>query len=352
MQYPSYIKSVKKSTRRKNSRLLKILVFGFILIFSVSKLYSIRTDVFGGGGNDTEISIDIEQGATSKQIASLLKEHKIIQYPFIFRLVAKTETSNDIFQFGRHTLKSNMSYKEIIEAVSTITVPSNAVTVTIIEGSEIGQTAQKLYDSFNEKGLEFDVDVFLNECEKGEFDYPFIQEITRKKNRLEGYLFPATYTFTAGTTERDVIIAMLNKFALEYNDEFIEKANQFGFTTDEVITLASIIEREGASVDEFKIVSSVFHNRLKSNMKLDSCATIQYVLGERKEVLSTADTRINSPYNTYQHFGLPVGPIASPGAAAIEAALNPAETDYYYFVLSNGKHVFSRTYREHLNAQQ
>lgn len=120
----------------------------------------------------------------------------------------------------------------------------------------------------------------------------------------------------------------------------------------DVVTLASIIEREGASTEEFKTVSSVFHNRLKNKMRLESCATVQYVLGERKEILSTADTRIKSPYNTYLNFGLPVGPIASPGAAAMEAALYPADTDYLYFRLNNGQHVFSKTYREHMQAAQ
>ena len=119
-----------------------------------------------------------------------------------------------------------------------------------------------------------------------------------------------------------------------------------------MVTLASIVEREGASVEEFKTVSGVFHNRLKRKMKLQSCATVQYILKERKPVLSNADTQIKSPYNTYLNAGLPVGPIAAPGAAAIWAALYPEDTDYLYFVLKDGKHIFSRTYEEHKRAER
>jgi len=144
---------------------------------------------------------------------------------------------------------------------------------------------------------------------------------------------------------------MLQKLQSVYTQGFADRAKELGLTMDDVLTLASIVEREGASSEEFKTVSSVFHNRLAKKMKLESCATVQYILGERKEILSIADTRIKSPYNTYMNFGLPTGPIASAGEAAIEAALYPTQTDYLYFRLKDGKHVFSKTFREHQQVQ-
>ncbi len=120
----------------------------------------------------------------------------------------------------------------------------------------------------------------------------------------------------------------------------------------EIITLASIIEREAKLDRERPIISSVFHNRLKKNKLLQSCATVQYALGERKEDLTLKDLEIDSPYNTYKHLGLPPSPIASPGKASIEAALFPEDTDYLYFVAKgDGSHIFSKTYSEHLNAK-
>lgn len=349
MQYPTYIKTIK--TKRKTLR-LKYVLIALLLIFVLVKGYGIKTDIFGGGRNES-VLVDIKNGATAKEIAQMLKESGVIKYPGLFTMYARIGGKSKDFQLGAHTLFKSMSYDEIINIISQITKPVNSVTVTISEGSEIKQTARKLSEAFAQKQIKFSEEVFLNECENGSFEYPFVQQITRKTNRLEGYLFPATYTFYEETTERDVIEAMLSKFQQEYGVDFKERADALNLTTDEVITLASIIEREGASIEEFKTVSSVFHNRLRNNMRLESCATIQYILGVRKEILSTEDTRIKSPYNTYLNFGLPVGPIASPGSAAIEAALYPADTDYFYFRLnSEGQHVFSRTYREHRNAGQ
>ena len=168
-------------------------------------------------------------------------------------------------------------------------------------------------------------------------------------------MFPDTYQFTANMSAHDILQVMLNRFDEIYTDKYQARAAELGMTTDEVVTLASVIEREAASPDEARLVSSVFHNRLKSSdyPYLQSCATVQYVLKERKPVLSVADTKIDSPYNTYQNKGLPVGPIASPGKSSLEAALYPADTDYLFFVVGkDGKTVFSKTYEEHLRASQ
>lgn len=146
---------------------------------------------------------------------------------------------------------------------------------------------------------------------------------------------------------------MLNEFQKIYEKDIADKLDEIDLSLNEVITLASIVEREGKVDSERPIMSAVFHNRIDQNMYLQSCATVQYILGERKEVLTNADTRIPSPYNTYINEGLPPGPIASPGEASLVAAVNPADVDYLFFVLtgSDGTHTFTKTYQEHLNAK-
>jgi UPF0755 protein len=144
---------------------------------------------------------------------------------------------------------------------------------------------------------------------------------------------------------------MLKEFDEQVTDEMRARAKEMNMSLDDIITLASIIERETDSDAERAKVAGVFYNRIDEDMKLQSCATVQYILGERKPVLSVADTQIQSPYNTYLNAGLPLGPIANPGIDCINAALYPEDTAYLYFVAGeDGKHIFSRTYEEHLAA--
>ena len=205
-----------------------------------------------------------------------------------------------------------------------------------------------------------------------EFDYAFLQGLPYgDKNRLEGYLFPDTYQFFVGDDPENVIDKFLTNFDRKLTEELrsavagvnemlTEKMTENGFTEQEIansmldlhdiITVASLIEKETAKTSESATIASVIYNRLCS--KLYPClqidATIQYALPERKEVLSDADKSLISPYNTYTNAGLPAGPIANPGINSIRAALYPAETDYYFYALNkNGVHTFSETYYEH-----
>ena len=146
---------------------------------------------------------------------------------------------------------------------------------------------------------------------------------------------------------------MLDEFEKIYESELKSKIEETGLEFNELITLASIVEREGKVEEELPIMSAVFHNRINQGMMLQSCATVQYILGERKEVLTNEDTRTPSPFNTYINQGLPPSPIASPGRTALMAAVNPADVDYLFFVLTgeDGTHTFTKTYNEHLNAK-
>ena len=154
-------------------------------------------------------------------------------------------------------------------------------------------------------------------------------------------------------SEHEIIDMMLREFDTQFKAEYYDRAEQMNLTVDQVITMASIIQGETDSETERAKVAGVFYNRINSDMNLQSCATVQYILGERKAVLSVADTQINSPYNTYINSGFPIGPICNPETACIEAALYPEETDAFYFVQgSDGKHIFSNTYEEHEKAMK
>jgi len=306
-------------------------------------------DVYGFGGQDEPVTVEIPEGAGSADVAKLLEEKGVIRYSIVWRIHEKLGSSHDMIQLGEHVLTSSMSYNEIYNQLCQVVTYDEGIKVLIPEGSEIRQ----IIDILEEKKL-IDREIFIREL-NGNFDYPFMKYIKRTENRLEGYLFPATYTFMANMTERQIIEAMLSKFNDEFTQEMYERATKLNLTPDEVVILASIIEREAQGDKDRDLVSSVFWNRIKSSdMKyLQSCATVQYILKERKAVLSYADIEIKSSYNTYIIPGLPIGPIASPGKASLKAALYPATSDYYYFVVGkSGEHIFSRTLAEHNAAQQ
>ncbi len=288
--------------------------------------------------------LEIPSGSTTKAIGKLLEEKGIILNEEAFVAKVKSLGVANELKAGNYQLSASMSVEDIVNVITSGKTYTERVKVVIPEGYEVRQ----IIDRLEQAGL-IDRATFEDELVNGQFDYPFIAGIDRT-TRLEGYLFPATYQFSKDISEHDIINQMLRAFDKVFDQSYYEKAKALNMSVEEVITLASIIEREAMVTEERAIVSSVFHNRLIKPMRLQSCATVQYVLGERKEVLSIKDTQIDSPYNTYKHNGLPPAPIASPGKASIDAALNPAQTDYLFFVTTNngdGSHYFSRTLEEH-----
>ena len=293
--------------------------------------------------------VTVPSGASTAMIASELAKQGVIRYPTFFRIASKLGGHDATYKQGTFAIEAHAGYRAIFDILSNPAKGhANSISVTIPEGLEFRQIAERL----SETGL-VNKDAFYQAAASGEFDYDFLRQLPQRENRLEGYLFPDTYSFVKGSdTEKTIINTMLARFEeVVYTEKNIMRAKELGMTMDEVVTLASIIEREALGDSDRKDVSSVFHNRLKSREfpYLQSCATVQYVLKERKAVLSEADTKIDSPYNTYRYKGLPVGPIASPGAASVEAALYPNKTEYLFFSLaSDGVHHFSKTYEEHL----
>lgn len=328
---------------RKIQKKLVLYVVAVIAVF----LFSIL-ETNGYFTDDQTKKVNIEKGQGFSQIVAELSDENVINSRFVFKIYARIFYSDKLSKIGAGKLNfdGRASYKEIMELLTSDNRERDEISVTIPEGYELREIA----DVLEKSGL-IDRKKFYDAVKNYDFDYPYIKNIEKRENRLEGFLFPDTYLFSKTIdNEITIIKKMLSRFDEIYN-KYKAAENKYSYSTYEIITLASIIEREASNKEEFHNVSSVFHNRLKRNDHLSfmqSCATVQYILKERKAVLSFSDTAIDSPYNTYKYRGLPKGPIASPGEAAIKAALNPSNTNYLYFLNDkNGKLHFSKTFAEH-----
>lgn len=290
----------------------------------------------------------VPKGASTTRVAENLAAAGLIQNDWSFKSRVKTLEKDGKLQAGDYQLSKSMSADQIIEKLAKGDVYIETFKFTIPEGYEFTM----IVDRLEKEGL-INREIFMDLAENHAFDYRFLEEGRQYKYRLEGFLYPATYELKVGSDELAILKAMLNQFDKVFTDAFYDQAQALGLTINEVVTLASIVERETKSESELPLVASVFHNRLNIGQSLQSCATVQYALEERKERLFNVDLEVDSPFNTYLHAGLPPAPIASPDAEAIEATLFPAQTDYKYFVVTgdnDGKHVFSVTYEEHLKA--
>lgn len=324
----------------KEKRKIKLIAGIILLIIIIPTML----DMAGIGGGKTPVDIKVLEGEGLLAIANKLDDAGVIRGKFAFKVYARM-TGKHVYQMGIHSFNSSMSYKQIIKELEKMP-EADAYTVLIPEGYELRQIA----DTLEEKGL-INREIFMREAEVGNFEYDFITQIPERENRLEGYLYPDTYTFSNDMTEREIISVMLDNF--EKKVVPVYEQSQSEKSLDEIINLASVIEREAANDEERGKVASVFVNRLSKGMRLESCATVQYILKERKSVLSNEDTMIDSPYNTYRNSGLPYGPIASPGLKSIEAALYPEDTEYFYFlaVADGSESIFSTTFEEHIANQ-
>ena len=349
------------------------VVLGSMLLAGIG--WILANDLCALDKGDETYTVTIEEGDGVFKIASKLKKAGLIELKGFFVLYEIfTGAKNDIDP-GTYELNTSMDYRSLVHNMYDPDARRRAeeglVLVTIPEGYSV----QQIVDLLAEKGIatkEELVDAVSN-FDFGE-EYPFIDNsLTGQINRLEGYLFPDTYQFYMSDDPANVIDKFLRNFDNKFtddlydaldalNDRLAQRMRTNGFTETEItdgrlslydlITVASLVEKETAKTSESASIASVIYNRLCSKLYpcLEIDATIQYALAERKEVLSNADKGVISPYNTYTNAGLPAGPIANPGMNSIRAALYPAETNYYFYALNaDGVHHFSETYYEHQN---
>lgn len=310
--------------------------------------------------DNTPIEVVIPNGASASSIASILytvrgaDEKGLIVSTASFKIYVDFVGKANSLQAGTYILSRNMSIPEIVSILCQGNTASNIVRVTVPEGYTVEATAALLV----QQGVLDDPEDFLNLCADGsmfeEFSFlpPFRQGV---RYRLEGYLFPDTYEFTRHASGETVIRKMLTRYGEIYTPTYHARAEELGLSDEEVIVLASVIEKEAAEAEDFQRVSAVFHNRLSTGMPLESCATLSYALGVQKLTFSSEELVTDSPFNTYSAKGLPAGAICNPGVRAIEAALYPNEaylSEGYLFFCNADPSVtrallFSKTYEEH-----
>lgn len=341
------------SGRRRRSALRQTLVV-LCAIFAVSialayLLIQSAYDIFGLNKPDQQIEVSIPAGMSSGGISSLLGEKGVINHPFVFRLYAAVRDQSTTFQAGDYILNSQMGYDEIILALKTGDTIKNEVKITFPEGLTIRDIARLL-----EENEVCSADEFIACLDSTDFGYEFeglLGENNLRFHRLEGYLFPDTYDFYVGENVKSVANKFLKNFSNRVMPELYDRIRDSGMTLNEAVTLASIIQKEASASEEMNTVSSVFHNRLSSPgvyPNLQSDVTINYVEWDIKPLQTRSTQEVYDAYNTYVCKGLPVGPICSPGLAAIEAAIAPEDTGYYFFVTDvNGVYYYSETADEH-----
>ena len=344
--------------------LVSLAVVFFIARFTVN--YVLSKYIEPVDRNDaTPIEVTIPASSSASSIARILygacgyEKDGLISSTAAFKVYVDFVGKANSLKAGTYILSKNMSIKQIVEELCEGNAPKATVKFTIPEGYTIEGIAKVLM----EKGLITSESQLYDAVKSGSafMNFAFIADAAATQNAsaraymMEGYLFPDTYEVYADASVETILIKMLNRFNEVYSEEYLTRMQQLNMTMDQVITLASLIEREAAAPNDFSKVSAVFHNRLNQTMPLQSCASLSYALGVTKYVFNATEQQTESLYNTYKYNGLPVGPVCNPGKAAIEAALYPNEEfmqdGYLYFCNQNpaetSELVFAKTYEEH-----
>ncbi len=338
--------------RKKRSGLSGAAIYA-IFVIGVSALLACigwvaANDVLALNKPEKTATITITNDDSFGDVAEKLKDEGLIEYKFLFNLFATFTRSKDDVVAGTFTLNTDMDYRALLSGMSANSATRATVTVTIPEG----YTVDQIFTLLEEKGVA-SVEDLQDMAANHDYAFSFLQDLELGDyHRLEGYLYPDTYEFTTPQNPLYVINKMLVRFDEQFTDAMRQEVADSGRTIHEIITIASMIEKETDGNDRADI-ASVIYNRLnnpsggtKGYLQID--ATLAYINGGK--VPTEADKSIDSPYNTYLYKGLPAGPISNPGLESIKAAMNPNSTSYYYYALGDdGVHHFFKTLREQQN---
>lgn len=286
------------------------------------------------------VRVTVPAGASFRTATDSLARHGVVRFPRLFRLYAKLQGEDRSVKPGTYALRRDEPWGTVLEAlvegkglVHVLVVPEGRSLATIVP--QLARTLEVPEDSVEA--------AVRDSALRAELDVP--------TPTLEGYLFPATYTFRHGTTARQAVTAMVQRFEQAWKPAWNDQLQALALDRHQVVTLASIVELEARYPEERPVIAAVYLNRLRIGMPLQADPTVQYARGAHTARVLYKDLAIASPYNTYLHRGLPPGPIASPGEASLEAVLMPAKVPYLYFVaLPDGHHEFHTDFRSHTQA--
>ena len=353
----------KRDIRKKETsiikKIMKYFMIALLLMVIIGGFFTwnyIKSETQPVDTAQTElVSFEIEQGASVKEVSKALEKEGIIRNSKLFNFYLKFKNVSG-FKSGLYHVSKSMTLDEIIAELSGAgkDKDQNATKVLIREGEQLTDIAKEV-----EKSTKYSAEDFMAKVQDEDFLRYLVQKfpklLTQSYNGyqvkyvLEGYLFPATYDMNDSKTLQMLITEMVAKTD-EVMSKYYDKILESDYTLQETMALASLIEKEGTKLEDRKKISSVFHNRIKENMKLQTDVSVQYALGEHKEALSLEDLEVDSPYNLYQNYGVGPGPYNSPSEDAIVAALEPANTDYLYFLadIHTKEIYYAKTYEEHL----
>ncbi|MCF2597057.1 endolytic transglycosylase MltG [Pseudoflavonifractor phocaeensis] len=342
-----------RPVRRRRSSTGAVMGFAalyVIMVIGVSILLACvgwiaANDVLALNKEAKETTVTISKEDSFNEVASLLKKEGLIEYKSLFKLFASITGGKDKVVPGTYTLNTDMDYRALLSGMSINSSTKAEVTVTIPEGYSVAQIFQLLED----RGVST-VEELTQVASEHDYNFSFLKDIPLgDAKRLEGFLYPDTYQFNTPHSALYVINKMLVNFDQKYTDELRAKVAESGYSIREILTIASLIEKETDGSDRTKI-ASVIYNRLNNPnagtvgfLQID--ATLAYLNGGK--VPTEEDKAIDSPYNTYKYKGLPPAPIANPGLASIQAALNPESTNYFYYALGDDNvHHYFKSYEE------
>lgn len=326
---------------------LSALVIGVVLAvlaagYCAMDLYRYAERPADSQAKATQRIVMVKPGVGFRALTDLLAAEGTIRDPFRFRIYARVKGLDKRVKAGEYVLSSGMSPTEVLQTITSGKV--RLYRLTIPEGYNLEQIAAAV-----EKAKLGERPRFLDAVR----DENLLKRLQIQADSFEGYLFPETYYFPKGVAADGIIKAMVERFRTVFASEWKARAEALGFSVHEIVTLASIIEKETGAAHERPIISSVFHNRLRRKMRLETDPTVIYGIEDFDGNITREHLATPTPYNTYSRRGLPPGPIASPGAESIEAALYPKETGFLYFVSKgNGTHQFSETIADHNRSVQ
>lgn len=335
--------------KNKKSRKMFFLII-FIILFIFAAPYVLEFLNINISTNSSIIGVSVPQGSSTLEIGQILKQNHLIKSKYIFAFKVKNSQYNNKLNYGIFKLKKNMSINEIIKIIGENKYSKKTYSITIPEG----YSAEQIALLFEKNGYLKSGD-FINAL-SDTYDYEFIKYIPEGnyKYKLQGFLFPSTYEFYTSSDAHEVINRMLSEFSKRYKHQTNSFENVFN-----IITKASIIEKEAKLESERPIIAGVIENRLEKNMLLQIDACVVYAATEGKyddSSIYKSDLQSDSPYNTYKYPSLPAGPISNPGISSISAALNPQKNDYLYYHTDeekkDGSHIFTNTFENHLDTMK